>query len=111
MPESISHFLKHVQIKPVREGQSEADVYRCYDLKTGRGISDICFLRRQKEKYYVQTNYYTDPCRLARLAAEGIKMLVQMDISDCPADGQVAGKINIVRMPFLCSGNIWGSGK
>ena len=52
MPESISHFLKHVQIKPVREGQSEADVYRCYDLKTGRGISDICFLKRQKEKYY-----------------------------------------------------------
>lgn len=135
LPESISLFLKNAEIKLTKEGKSEADVYRCCDLKTGRnyylkiekwnnevkkehtlyqwlhkggklpvpvpvfsikeGDTGYLLLEEAKGEILRTDKYYADPNRLARLAAEGIKMLVQTDISDCPADGQVEGKIKL----------------
>lgn len=64
-----------------------------FSIKEG----DIGYLLLEEAKGEIlrADKYYADPPRLARLAAEGIKMLGQTDISDCPADGQVAGKIKL----------------
>lgn len=51
--------------------------------------------RKAKGEMLCTQKYYTDPKRLARLAAEGIKQLWQVDITDCPVKVCLGDKLKI----------------
>ncbi len=61
-------------------------------------------IRQAKGEILRQPKYYADPVRLARLAAEGLRLLWQVDTADCPVKGNLDEKLKLAQEE-LCHGS------